>query len=152
MGIKDYMAANALAYIVAQRLVQRVCPDCKIPYPEAGSLLKKKIAPIFAGACDAVKAELEEAMKNAQIYKAKRDNNDCLKCDGRGFKGRVGVMEILKMNDNMRDIIIRDEGNELKLQKEAVSSGMMTMEQYGYLKVLKGETTLEAVLAVIVSS
>jgi len=152
MGIKDYMAANALAYIIAQRLVQRVCTDCRVIHPEAESLLKQKIMPAFAGASEAVKAELETALKNTMIYKAVRDDNDCQKCDGRGYKGRVGVMEVLKMNDAMRDIIIREEGNEIKLEQEAISAGMMTMEQYGYLKVLAGETTVDAVLAVIVAN
>lgn len=151
MGIKDYMAANALAYVVAQRLTQRVCSECKIPHPEADRLRDEVIIPAFAEACDAVQAELEKSLANASIYKAVKDDNPCQKCDGRGYKGRVGVMEVLKMNDNMRDIIIREQGNELMLQKEAVESGMMTMEQYGYLKVLAGETTVESILSVIVS-
>jgi type II secretory ATPase GspE/PulE/Tfp pilus assembly ATPase PilB-like protein len=58
-------------------------------------------------------------------------------------------MEILKMNDAMRDIIMHDQGNEIRLQEEAIKNGMMTMEQYGYLKVLAGETTVESVLSVV---
>jgi len=149
MGIKDYMAANALAFIIAQRLVQRVCSECKISHPEAQQLISEKIVPVFAGACDAVRAELEKSLAQAKIYKAKRNGGECQKCDGSGYKGRVGVMEILKMNDTMRDIIIRDQGNEVRLQHEAVASGMMTMQQYGYLKVLAGETTFEAVEAIV---
>lgn len=146
MGIKDYLVANALSFIIAQRLVQRVCGECKELHPEAERVLEEKIKPAFEGACEAVKAELNKSLEGFQIYRAVR-NADCTKCEGRGYKGRVGVMEILKMNDRMRDIIIRDRGNEIGLQKEAIASGMMTMEQYGYLKVLGGGTTVEAVLA-----
>jgi len=148
MGIKDYMAANALAFIIAQRLIQRVCPECRIPHPEAQDIIENKIIPAFSSASEAVKNELADALGRPQIFLAKRDGI-CPRCDGIGYKGRVGVMEILKMNDAMRDIILRDHGNEMRLQEEAIRSGMMTMEQYGYLKVLAGETTVEAVQTVI---
>jgi len=150
MGIKDYMAANALAFIIAQRLVQRACSDCKMMiHPEGQQLIAEKILPAFSSASVGVKAELEKSLQQAKIYKAKRNGGECQRCDGSGYKGRVGVMEVLKMNDAMRDIIIRDQGNEIRLQQEAVQSGMMTMQQYGYLKVLAGETTFEAVEAIV---
>ncbi|MDP2691726.1 MAG: GspE/PulE family protein [bacterium] len=149
MGIKDYMAANALAFIVAQRLVQRVCTDCRKPHPEAQRVVQEQMVPAFSSASDAVKLEFEKALKTAQIYKAYRNGGACKRCDGMGYKGRVGVMEVLKMNEAIREIIIRDEGNEVRMQAEAVRAGMMTMEQYGYLKVLEGKTTVDAVLAVV---
>lgn len=149
MGIKDYMAANALAFIVAQRLVQRVCTDCRFPHPEADDILQGRIYPAFKQATLEVKEELQKALEKFSIYKAKRNGGTCKKCEGMGYKGRVGVLEVLKMNDAMREIILRDKGNEIKLQEEAVKSGMMTMEQYGYLKVLSGETTVESVLSVV---
>jgi|CXWL01.1.fsa_nt_gi type IV pilus assembly protein PilB len=149
MGIKDYMAANALAYIVAQRLIQRVCAECRIPHPETQEIVQTQIRPAFSEANDAIRSELETALAQVQMFQAKREPGSCLKCDGMGYKGRVGVMEVLKMNDPMRDIILRDHGNEMRLQEEAVRSGMMTMEQYGYLKVLAGETTVEAVRAIV---
>lgn len=149
MGIKDYMAANALAFIIAQRLVQRVCQDCRMPHPEKERLMSEKILPAFENASELVKQELAKAMENTQVYKAKRNGGECRRCEGMGYKGRVGVLEILKINDRLREIILKDKGNEFRLQEEAVQSGMMTMEQYGYLKVLAGETTVEAVLAVV---
>lgn len=148
MGIKNYMVANALAFIIAQRLVQRVCGDCKIPHPEQRQLIAEKIVPAFSGASEGVRAELEKALPSAKVFIAKRSDS-CLKCEGSGYRGRTGVLEILKMNDAMREIVIRDQGNEIGLQQEAVRSGMMTMRQYGYLKVLGGETTFEAVEAVV---
>ncbi len=149
MGIKDYMAANALAFIVAQRLVQKVCPSCRTPHPERDRLMAEHILPAFELASDAVKAELQKSLATSQIFKATRDGKSCPTCEGMGTKGRVSVMEILKMNDAMRDIILHEQGNERGLQAEAVKAGMMTMEQYGYLKVLAGETTMEAVLSVV---
>lgn len=149
MGIKDYMAANAIAFIIAQRLTQRVCSACRVPHPGAEAVLHDTIIPAFANACDAVKKELEKMLDKATIFKPRRDGNACARCEGMGFKGRVGVMEILKMNEGLREIILRDEGNEARLQHEAEASGMMTMRQYGYLKVLAGETTVEAVEAVV---
>ncbi|MDF2379364.1 MAG: GspE/PulE family protein [Candidatus Gracilibacteria bacterium] len=148
MGIKDYMAANALAFIVAQRLVQRICTECRVPHVDSAGMIEKHIRPAFKGACPEIQAELEKYLLEAQIFQPQR-GVDCSKCLGQGFKGRVGVMEILKMNDAIREIIITDQGNEQKMQKEAVDAGMMTMEQYGYLKVLLGETSVDAVLAVV---
>ncbi len=149
MGIKDYLAANALAFIVAQRLVQKVCTDCRMPHPEADEVLKRNILPAFKSASQPVKEELEKSLQAPQIFKAKRNGGSCKKCEGMGYKGRVNVMEMLKMNDALRAIILKDPGNEIRMQEIAVESGMMTMEQYGYLKVLSGETTVEAVLAVV---
>ncbi len=148
MGIRDYLAANALAFIIAQRLVSKVCSACRVPHPESEKLLKESIAPSFESAGEAVKAELQKALPQANIFQASR-KPDCRVCEGLGFKGRVSVMEILKMNDTMRDLILQQQGNERGLQAEAVKAGMMTMEQYGYLKVLAGETTVEAVSAVV---
>lgn len=149
MGIKDYMAAHALAFIVAQRLVRRVCEQCRVPDVQADALVQDVIIPAFSSASEAVKSALHESLQNVQINQHQEEGNSCSLCNGRGYKGRLGILEVLKMNDSLREIVIRDQGNEMALHAEALRSGMMTMKQYGYLKVLEGKTTIEEVQAVV---
>lgn len=147
MGIKDYMAAHALAFIFAQRLVRRVCTECSVPHSEANRIVQDVMLPAFQNACDAVKAAFSDSLQNVQILQD--TSQACSKCDGFGFKGRIGVMEVLKMSDSLREIILKDQGNEIALHTRAVEEGMMTMEQYGYLKVLEGKTSVEEVQSVV---
>lgn len=147
MGIKDYMAAHALAFIFAQRLVRCICSECSAPHPDANQIVQDVIFPAFQSASDPIKSALSRSLQNVQILQS--SSQQCSMCDGFGFKGRVGVMEVLKMSDALREIILKDKGNELALHARAVEEGMMTMEQYGYLKVLEGKTTVEEVQAVV---
>jgi type IV pilus assembly protein PilB len=147
MGIKDYMAAHALAFIFAQRLIRRLCTACREPDPYAQDIVQDKIFKAFSNASDPVKATLNESLQNVQIYK-NREGTSCHECSGRGYKGRVGVMEALQMNQDIRECVLKDQGNEHRLQEIAIRSGMMTMEQYGYLKVLEGKTSVEEVMGV----
>ncbi len=148
MGIKDYMAAHAIAFIFAQRLIRRLCTACREPDGRAQEIVQEVIFKAFGSASEAVKSVLNNSLQNVQIYK-KVTNKNCHECSGRGYKGRVGVMEVLKMNSEIRDCVLKDQGNEHRLQEIAVRSGMMTMEQYGYLKVLEGKTTVEEVRSVV---
>jgi len=144
MGIKDYLAANALAFIIAQRLVRKLCVECRVK-GDSG-MVQREMVPVFEGCSDRVKEVFEAALAEAEFFAV---GSGCDACGGMGFRGRVGVMEILKMNDGLREIILKDQGNEQRLLQEAISSGMMTMGQYGMLKVLVGETTVEEVRAVV---
>lgn len=148
MGIKDYMAAHALAFLFAQRLIRKLCTACREPDRSAQDIVQDKVYKAFASASDEVKSVLSESLQNVQIYQIASHEN-CLQCDGRGYKGRIGVMEVLKMNADLRECVLKEQGNEHRLQEIAVASGMMTMEQYGYLKVLEGKTTVEEVKSVV---
>lgn len=148
MGIKDYMAAHALAFVFAQRLVRRLCDGCRDFEPDASACIEQWIAPAFSHASEAVKAEYFKSLQNVQFYK-KGNNVDCQQCQGRGYRGRVGVMEVLQMTADLRTCVLRDPGNEDRLHQIAVDSGMMTMEQYGYLKVLEGKTSIEEVQTIV---
>ena len=82
-------------------------------------------------------------LQNLVFYKGK----GCEVCDGIGYKGRVGLYEVLEMKDNLRELILK-KGTPREIEKMAILNGMTTLEQSGILKALKGLTTLEEVYRV----
>ena len=139
LNVKDTSIGPALNLIMAQRLIRRLCDRCKKtkePAPE----LKEKI---------------EQFLKNlpARMGEIKLDNiqffqpTGCADCNNSGYKGRVGVFELLKVDEKVEDLI-RKHASESEMQNFAVANGMVTMQQDGILKALRGITTLEEVEAV----
>lgn len=141
MGIEPFLLSSALRTVVAQRLVRRICEDCKEEKEIPESV--KKI----------IKAELEKISpselkrygldpgKDFKFFHGK----GCDKCNGTGLKGRVAIYEVVPLNDNMKNIISEKTGNEDLLRKECIATGVLTIRQDGLLKVLKGFTTVEEI-------
>lgn len=144
MGVDKYLIPPSLTLAISQRLVRRLCDQCKVRQEAT-----KEIA-------DLVEKEMEKApaslQKQAQpLFGVKEQGvsvfapKGCKECGGSGFSGRIGIFEVLKMTPELQEIILRDpsEGN---IAKEAKRQGMATMRQDGILKVLDGVTTIEEVL------
>ena len=128
MGIEPFLVATSVNLIAAQRLVRRVCSNCK------EELEVPRQALIDAGFTP------EEA-KTAKIYHGK----GCGTCNKGGYKGRVGLYEVMEINDELRELILVG-ASALELKKKALEQGMITLRRSGLLKVKDGQTTLEEVL------
>jgi type II secretory ATPase GspE/PulE/Tfp pilus assembly ATPase PilB-like protein len=140
MGIDPFNFADSLLGIIAQRLAKRLCKYCKRPYsPKPEEIERIK----FEYGEHPVKPLTDFLIKEAVFY----EPVGCDECNFTGFKGRIGIHEILVPDEDLRDLIIKNApANEIR--KLALQKGMITLKQDGILKVLQGETTLKQVLAV----
>lgn len=128
MGIEPYLAASSLICIIAQRLCRKICPDCK------------EKAVVSQAVLDRLNLKVS---KGAVFYKGK----GCSKCNGSGYYGRMGVIEILLVDDKMRELIT-DRVSSDKLREYAIAHGMTTLRDNAFAKCFKGLTTIEEVLRV----
>jgi type II secretory ATPase GspE/PulE/Tfp pilus assembly ATPase PilB-like protein len=137
MGVKPSLVPASINAIIAQRLVRRLCPDCKekyVPARETVQSIKKILAVISPKARLSVPKEIDF------FYRAK----GCPKCHGLGYKGRIGIFEIFTMNDEISQKIT-EMAPETEILSLALEAGMVTMLQDGILKALEGTTSLEEV-------
>ncbi len=144
MGVPHYFISSSLKFVVAQRLIRKVCQDCRREHPDAKDM-SKTIDDTFKNASKPVKEMYEDAKKNSKIFAPYGNGETCKTCSGTGYKGRVGIFEIMQVDDDIRHIINFEQGNEDKIQEIAEKNGMLTIQQYGYILVLQGLTTLEEV-------
>jgi type IV pilus assembly protein PilB len=147
MGVEKYLLPPVLNLAVAQRLLRRLCPTCKLK-ATANAAETKIIQDAIALMPPEVSAGL--AAPEYVVYKPNMEN-PCKECGGKAFKGRIGIFEMLHMTDELEKIIL---GNlsESALREEAQRQGMLTMFQDGILKVLDGTVSLEELLEVAQSS
>ncbi len=141
MGIEPYLIPSTIQLAIAQRLVRRLCDDCKEkvkPNPKIRDIILKEIEGLPLTIKNSLKKE-----KLLNIFKSK----GCPKCNSAGFTGRIGVFEILSMTPSLANAVLK-EPSEFIIKKEAEEQGMVTMKQDGILKVLQGITTIEEVLRV----
>src|SRR5579872_2165434 len=128
MGIEPFLVATSVNLICAQRLVRRICTNCKEPLdvPEQ-TLLDAGFTP--------------EESATTKIYIGK----GCGICNRSGYKGRVGLYEVMEINDELRELILVG-ASALELKKKAVDQGMLTLRRSGLTKAAVGATTLEEVI------
>ncbi len=141
MGVEPFLLPSALNIALAQRLVKRLCPDCKkaVEPPEG----EKEI---ILNAVNSMPEESRPKVKpDFKIYRAQ----GCAKCSNKGTKGRIAVFEILEMTPELEKIITSGEPTELKIEEEAKRQGMVTMLQDGVSKVLEGIIGFEELAQVV---
>ncbi len=136
LGVRPALIAPSINAVVAQRLVRRLCPFCKERYAPACETKEKIKAAISA---ISAKAKIALPKKIEFLWRAK----GCPKCNF-GYKGRVGIFEILPLSPKINKII-SDMATEAEINKAAEEEGMLTMKQDGMLKALEGVTTLSEV-------
>lgn len=131
MGVADYLLTSTVNGVVAQRLVRTLCGDCREARPALPEMVEQlQLGPVTSS--DPI-----------TLYHA----TGCERCNGTGYMGRTGLLELLVLSDPIRRLILqRAEAHEIK--RAAVEAGMRTMYQDGVYKVLAGTTTLEEVLRV----
>lgn len=133
IGIKPFLVAAAVRAVLAQRLVRRNCPDCRVPFEHDGKLLNSL------------------GIRSDQITDASfMKGEGCLKCNGTGFRGRVGVFEMFQVNEELQSMIY-EEASLVALRDKAREMGMRNMREDGIRKIIGGITTPEEVLHATVS-
>jgi type II secretory ATPase GspE/PulE/Tfp pilus assembly ATPase PilB-like protein len=136
MGIEPFLVTSAIELVVAQRLVRRLCPHCAKPAPVNPGKLRDTLAIL---GLEAFEADAVQEL-SAPV--------GCDRCRGTGYRGRIGLFEILKPTDELHDLIVKRESSRI-LDKCAREQGMRTLQQSGWTKVKAGLTTLDEVLRVI---
>lgn len=140
LGAEPFLVASALNAVVGQRIARRLCPTCKEEYvPEEPVLVDLR----------RVVGTLWPQDKPMVLYRGKGtvDGKPCESCGGSGYLGRLGVFEVFPITDAISKLTLT-RAPMSDIEKQAISEGMITMKQDGYLKALEGVTTIEEVLRV----
>ncbi|MGB9741863.1 MAG: GspE/PulE family protein [candidate division WOR-3 bacterium] len=124
MGIEPFLVASGLEGVVAQRLVRRICPKCKYEYEPPAKILEELELP-----------------PGTKFYKGK----GCEHCRNTGFRGRIGIFEVMKMNDRIRELVVTRPPTSA-IRALAREFGMRTLWEDGIRKVVAGITTIEEVM------
>jgi type IV pilus assembly protein PilB len=128
MGIEPFLVATSVNLIQAQRLIRRICKDCK----REESMPPEALIEVGFSADEASKLK---------TYKGK----GCATCNNTGYKGRIGLYEVMEVGDDIRELILIG-ASALELRKKAIDDGMITLRESGLHKIRNGLTTLEEVV------
>jgi type IV pilus assembly protein PilB len=128
MGIEPFLVATSVNLIQAQRLIRRVCKECKAEHSSPAEALIE------------VGFSAEEA-KTLKTFKGK----GCSTCNNTGYKGRIGLYEVMEVTDEIRELILIG-ASALELRKKAIEDGMITLRESGLYKIRAGVTTIEEVV------
>ncbi|NQT95313.1 MAG: Flp pilus assembly complex ATPase component TadA [Candidatus Omnitrophica bacterium] len=128
MGVEPFLVASSLIVAAAQRLCRKVCPNCKEPHEVTDSVIKRLGI---------------EVKKNTVFYRGK----GCNKCNGSGYFGRMGTLEILLIDEEIREMIIKKKSSD-EIKEYAISKGMKTLRDNAFQKTVMGLTTIEEVLRI----
>jgi type IV pilus assembly protein PilB len=131
MGVKPFLVASSIQAVLAQRLIRVLCPKCKQPDREPDPMWLK-----LAGIT-------QQMMKDKTVYKPR----GCDNCSGTGFRGRVGIFELMTMNSEIRNLAFERAATN-KIRKAALAGGMKSLLVDGRFKVLNGVTTAEEIVKV----
>jgi len=128
MGVEPFLLSASVRAFLAQRLVRRLCPECKIPLAEARNHVPEAVG------------IPPEVLKAAYTIKG------CEACRGTGYYGRLAIFEVVSLSQKIQDIIVRGGGYS-ELEAQATAEGFRGMRDYGWEKVIAGETTITEVLS-----
>jgi general secretion pathway protein E len=131
MGIEPFLVASSLIAVMAQRLLRRVCPTCRVPYRPSVEEMRQ----LGVSADD---------LEGRQVY---RPGQGCPDCKQTGYRGRLGIHELLLIDDEVRNLTMK-AADSASIRRVAASKGMNSLREDGAEKVLSGQTTIEEVLRV----
>jgi type II secretory ATPase GspE/PulE/Tfp pilus assembly ATPase PilB-like protein len=128
IGVPPLLLGSSLNLVIAQRLVRRICPHCRVEYqPDPELLVGLKLS----------------SSDGSKFFRGE----GCVSCNGTGYSGRIGLFEMLNVSKDIRKMILKN-ASAMEIQEKAVQEGMQTVRKAGMEKVLAGETTIEQVIAV----
>ncbi|MFA6974157.1 MAG: GspE/PulE family protein [Parcubacteria group bacterium] len=148
MGIEPFLLSSSLRVVVAQRLVRKICPDCKTEQAIAESIqqqIREEIKNISPEELQKYGLDLSAGLK---FY----HGQGCDTCNNTGLKGRLAIYEVVPVTDKIKEIMIEKRGNENLVKAERDKAGVLTIKQDGILKILSGMTTIEEVERVVEGS
>lgn len=151
MKVEPYLLASSITLVAAQRVVRKVCDACKAPYvptPEVVADIKQVLGPLFDAWLKSHPDLASQAQsQNSPVLLYKTNNSECKVCGGSGYKGRIGIFEVMPISNKIGRLIMEHAAASV-VEQEAVAEGMILMKQDGYLKALEGLTTIDEVLRV----
>jgi type IV pilus assembly protein PilB len=134
MGVEPFLVSSSLAGVIAQRLARILCPRCKQQYTLSRTELKASV-PDFP---------LNDDEDKVTLYRP----SGCIHCNNTGYKGRIGIFELLQVTESIRKLILQGASADA-IQQAAIREGMKTMREDGLMKVKQGLTSIEEALRVI---
>lgn len=143
MGIQPFLLSSSLKLLMGQRLVRRICPECKKEMAlndDAKEMITDELRKMPPGALEEMGIKDVEDSSKLHIY----HGEGCARCQEKGTKGRSGVYEVVEVTEKISKMI-GDGKHESEIEKEAKKDGYTTMKQDGIMKILKGITTIEEV-------
>ncbi len=141
MGVEPFMVSGALLGVLAQRLMRRVCSECRIPYNPSQEELDKFG---MSSADQELMIYRANTLSTEEIHEARAAGTLCPKCHGVGYKGRIGVYEVMQNSERLQTMINTGASAE-RIKEVAVEEGMITLLAYSIDLVREGHTTLEEV-------
>jgi type IV pilus assembly protein PilB len=128
MGVEPFLISSTLEAVLGQRLLRSICPDCRSAYQPNESLLQQlDLSPRDIG------------QRHFSYGKG------CEKCNQTGYRGRIGIYELMKISDPIRNLI-NERAPSVVLKQKAIELGMVTLRQDGVRSIFEGHTTIEEVL------
>jgi len=131
MGVEPFLIAASVIGVLAQRLARNICSNCKEPYKPPADALRR------------VGFKIEDA-ESIVFYRGR----GCEQCRHSGYRGRLGVFELMLMNEEVQDLIVK-RAPLSEVRNAALANGMKTLKQDGFQKIIEGKTTIEEVMRVI---
>jgi type IV pilus assembly protein PilB len=128
MGIEPFLVATSVQLIAAQRLARRICSQCKEEIEVAPQALLNL-------------GYRSDEIGTFKVYKGR----GCDRCGGTGYKGRVGLVEVMQIDDDLRELILSG-GSAIEMKRKATENGMITLRRSGLIKIKDGITTIEEVV------
>jgi general secretion pathway protein E len=128
MGIEPFLVASSVVAVLAQRLLRRICSDCKSPYQASADELNRLDLPPGT---------------SLTLYRGA----GCAACSQTGYRGRTGIFELMILDDEVRRLIGAKADSTL-IKQAAVAKGMVTLKQEGAERVIQGHTTMEEVMRI----
>jgi type IV pilus assembly protein PilB len=128
MGVEPFLIASSLEAVLAQRLVRRICKQCRTPYePPAALLQQLGIDPVDIG--------------NREFFYGR----GCEHCSDSGYRGRMGVYEWLRLSESIRDLVV-ERASTMVIKQKALEQGMRTLRDDGLRSIFDGATSIEEVI------
>ena len=140
MGVEDYLLASSLLGVLAQRLVRRICPECRRPV-EGMLADQAELKSFFSDGKNGERTE--DTLANAPLF----EGAGCENCSHTGYRGRAGIYELLMVDDAVRRLIL-DHASADQIRTKAIDLGMRTLREDGWRTVREGTTTLSEIIRV----
>jgi type II secretory ATPase GspE/PulE/Tfp pilus assembly ATPase PilB-like protein len=139
MDVEPFLIASSINTIVAQRLARKICDKC-IETVQLTKSEQDEMEHIIAE----MPKQVKEKLKPLKDYTFKKGAG-CEVCGNSGYKGRIGIFEVLPMSDAVQELLLKNSSGE-QIKAQAIKEGMVTMQQDGVLKVLEGITTFSEII------
>lgn len=137
LGVDPLLITSSLRAIVSQRLARKLCAECKVSYTPTDQVKEFVVGKV---------GKYIKDQENLTLYKAKEDG--CDRCNHTGYRGRVGLYEVLEMSDKLEELVLRN-ASKTQLEIQAIWDGMVPIKEDAILKAVLGETSIEEILSVL---